>query len=114
VAANGAAGPSSGLGSGPAAPGGGGPSPALAALHQRLAAAALRCYPEAARRFRTRGEVVVSFCLDPAGHARQVTPVASSGSALLDRAATDCVLPGALPMPGAAGCYRVPVVFGGP
>ncbi len=96
------------------ASGGEGSPPAVTALHQRLAAAALRCYPDAARRFRARGEVVLSFCLDPAGNPREVARVASSGSVLLDRAATDCVLPGALPVPGAAGCYRVPVVFGKP
>jgi len=61
-----------------------------------------------------KGEVVLSFCLDAAGAATSVAPVTSSGSALLDRAATDCVLPGALPVPDAAGCYRVPVVFGAP
>lgn len=104
---------------GGAAPSAGNPSeaargaPMLAALHQRLQAAVARCYPEAAVRLRARGRVVVSFCLDAGGNATSVTREASSGSALLDRAATDCVVPGALPAPGAPGCYSVPVVFGG-
>ncbi len=110
--ANGPAGSPEDSGSGGGVPGGRGSAPEIAELHQRLAAAALRCYPDAARRFRARGEVVVSFCLDGTGNATDVARVASSGSALLDRAATECVLPGALPVPGAAGCYRVPVVFG--
>lgn len=92
--------------------GGGVTQPRLEELHRRLAAAASRCYPDAARRFRARGRVTLSFCLDERGGAASASIAAGSGSALLDRAATDCVLPGALPLLGAAGCYTVPVVFG--
>jgi protein TonB len=80
-------------------------------LAARLAAAALRCYPAAAVRFRLRGEALVSFCLGEDGAARSAGVVRSSGSPLLDRAALECVLPGALPVAGAAGCYELPVHF---
>lgn len=105
--------PGGGVGAGLAVGEAGGSAPNLAVqeLHRRLAAAARRCYPTAARRFRARGTVTLSFCLDPAG-AASTSLARGSGFALLDRAATDCVLPGALPLPGAAGCYTVPVVFG--
>jgi periplasmic protein TonB len=81
-------------------------------IHARLAAAARRCYPAAAGRFRLRGEVRVQFCLDGNGGLQKVEAASSSGSELLDRAAIDCVLPGALPLAGPAGCLHVPVVFG--
>lgn len=82
-----------------------------AALASRLAAAALRCYPASAVRFRLRGEALLAFCLGEDGVARSSGLVRSSGSPLLDRAALECVLPGALPVPGAAGCYELPVRF---
>lgn len=108
-----ASGPAGGEAPGPVASMGEGVTqPRLEELHRRLAAAASRCYPDAARRFRARGRVTLSFCLDERGGAASASIAAGSGSALLDRAATDCVLPGALPLPGAAGCYTVPVVFG--
>lgn len=93
-------------------PGGDAESMALAELHRRLAAAARRCYPNAARRFRARGTVMLSFCLEPGGGVASASVAQGSGSALLDRAAADCVLPGALPIPGVAGCYTVPIIFG--
>ncbi|HYV47294.1 MAG TPA: TonB family protein [Myxococcaceae bacterium] len=77
----------------------------------RLSAAALRCYPPEAVRFRLAGEAHLSFCLGVDGQASAVKIARSSGSEVLDRAAAECVLPGALPLPGAAGCYELPVRF---
>jgi protein TonB len=77
----------------------------------RLSAAALRCYPPEAVRFRLAGEAQLSFCLSAEGQASAVKLSRSSGSEVLDRAAAECVLPGALPLPGAAGCYELPVRF---
>ncbi len=83
----------------------------LAGIHARLAEAARRCYPAAARRYRVTGEVQVSFCLDGRGGVSQVAASRSSGSALLDRAAVDCVVPGAVPLPGPTTCVSVAVQF---
>jgi hypothetical protein len=57
----------------------------------------------------------LEFCLDSGGALLRGAVRGSSGSALLDEAATGCVLPGALPA-GAevgAGCFTLPVRFGG-
>jgi TonB family protein len=94
---------------------GGGPgADVVAAMHQRLAAAAGRCYPQAARRFRQQGSVGMSFCVDLGGFPTQVQVTEPSGLELLDAAARDCVVPGASPFPqSAAGtCFTVPVRFG--
>lgn len=91
--------------------GSGGPPPATALLMARLSAAALRCYPAEAVRFRLAGEAHLSFCLGAEGQASAVKLSRSSGSEVLDRAAAECVLPGALPLSGAAGCYELPVRF---
>jgi len=90
---------------------GGGAPQSTALLMARLTAAALRCYPAEAVRFRLAGEARLSFCLGDDGRASAVAVARSSGSEVLDRAASDCVLPGALPLPGAAGCYELPVRF---
>jgi TonB family protein len=84
-----------------------------AALSRRLQQVALRCYPAAARRFRQTGEAQVRFCLDGAGALRESTVVHSAGSDLLDRAARECVVPGAAPFgPETFGrCFTVPVRF---
>jgi protein TonB len=100
-----------GLGRSP--PGGGVGDARLGELHRRLAEAAARCYPEAARRFRLTGEVPLRFCLDGRGTARAVSLEGSTGSPLLDRSALECVVPGAEPLPGFEGCFLVPVRFGG-
>lgn len=85
-----------------------------AALHGRLADAARRCYPAAARRFQQRGTTLVSFCLDANGAPQEREVVHSSGSALLDDAAIHCVVNGASPFPaeGWNQCFQVPVCFG--
>ncbi len=85
----------------------------LGELHRRLAVAAQRCYPAAARRFRLQGEVPVHFCLDGHGVASALRLEGSSGSPLLDRSALECVVPGAEPLAGLEGCFLVPVHFGG-
>ena len=96
------------------APGVGGVSQErLGELHRRLAEAAERCYPAAARRFRLRGEVVLHFCLDAAGAATALSLEGSTGSPLLNRSALECVVPGAQPLSGFEGCFLVPVRFGG-
>jgi len=82
-----------------------------ARLHARLSEAARECYPPAARRFRLTGEVLLSFCLDGTGGFHSVQALKASGLELLDRAAVDCVLPQAAPLPGPAACLRVPVQF---
>jgi len=97
------------LSPGPVAESGSLPSTEL--LMARLSAAALRCYPPEAVRFRLAGEAHLSFCLGVDGQASAVKIARSSGSEVLDRAAAECVLPGALPLPGAAGCYELPVRF---
>ncbi|MGO9829003.1 MAG: energy transducer TonB [Myxococcaceae bacterium] len=103
---------------GPAAAGGAlgaaaGTASLLGELHRRLAVAAQRCYPAAARRFRLQGEVPVHFCLDGHGVASALRLEGSSGSPLLDRSALECVVPGAEPLAGLEGCFLVPVHFGG-
>lgn|GEM_PF-3049167 len=77
----------------------------LADLHRRLNAAAQSCYPPSARRLRLQGEVSLFFALNEQGEAKRVQLAHSSGSAILDEAAMDCVLRGALPAPGRAGEY---------
>jgi len=83
----------------------------VAELHRRLAESAQRCYPSTARRLRLRGEVGLHFCLSEQGRVSVASLRGSTGSALLDAAARECVLAGALPAPGIAGCYDVPVKF---
>ncbi len=83
----------------------------IAQLHQRLANSARHCYPYAARRLRLRGEVALHFCLDSQGVAEAAALRGTTGSALLDRAALQCVLAGALPAPGIPGCYDIPILF---
>ncbi len=86
----------------------------IGALHAALAASALRCYPAAARRFNLTGEVTVDFCLEPSGALRSATLAGTTGQDILDAAARECVVTGALPLPAEAfgGCYAVPVRFG--
>jgi len=85
----------------------------LAELSQRLAWSAARCTPatfvRAARH--TIPGVPLHFCLDAAGRPSDVGLLGTTGSEQLDRAARDCVVPGALPLPPAPGCYTVEVRF---
>ncbi len=116
-------GPKPGVGA-PAAPGpeqprgGSGPvdpsAEVIALVHARLAAAAERCYPAAARRFRQRGTVQLSFCTDDRGGTSSTSVTQSSGAELLDAAARGCVLENAAPFPPEAStrCFSVPVRFG--
>jgi protein TonB len=94
-----------------------GPSAELIALvHQKLSIGAARCYPPAAQRFRQQGTVTVAFCATPSGEIKRIAIEHSSGSALLDTAASDCVVPSANPLPteAAGACFVLPVRFGQP
>jgi TonB family protein len=84
-----------------------------ALVHARLAEAARRCYPAAARRFRQHGTVTVSFCADSSGGVIDAAVKESSGAQLLDDSALHCVLATAAPFPpeAASHCYAVPVRF---
>jgi hypothetical protein len=114
AAAASAGGPGAGAGSpsGSGAGGTGGPS-LLALLSQRLAWSAQRCAPPSV--VRTAGHAVpgvpLRFCLDAAGRPSEVGLLGTTGSEQLDRAARDCVIPGALPLPPVPGCYTVEVRF---
>jgi outer membrane biosynthesis protein TonB len=92
-----------------------GPRSLLAELGRRLAQSAARCTPAEAARLGWSKDgglaVPVHFCLDAAGRPSDVGLQGSTGSDLLDRAARDCVVPGAVPLPPAPGCYTVPVLF---
>ena len=115
----GASAPAAGQGAAGESPGGGtgtgGSSAAslLAALSQRLAWSAERCAPAGTVRLtrRTVPGVPLHFCLDEAGRPSDVDLLGTTGSEALDRAARDCVVPGALPLPPAPGCYTVEVRF---
>ena len=119
VAPGGAPAPTLGQGAGGEPPGGGngtgGSSAAslLAALSQRLAWSAERCAPAGTVRLtrRTVPGVPLHFCLDASGRPSDVDLLGTTGSEALDRAARDCVVPGALPLPPAPGCYTVEVRF---
>lgn len=86
----------------------------ISLVHARLAAAADRCYPAAARRFQQRGTVQLSFCTDAQGGTANASITHSSGAELLDAAARGCVLESAVPFPreASARCFSVPVRFG--
>ena len=81
-------------------------------LYQRLQQSARGCYPPAARRFGLRGTGKLAFCLEGRGSYSALRLIEKTGSEILDRAAAECVVPGALPLPSATGCYEVPVRFG--
>ena len=104
---------------------GGGPSPLgegaerseadgagpLDEIHRRLALAAPGCYPGPARRFGWEGTATLRFCVGPGGEATQVQVAQSSGRALLDQAAADCVVREAQPFPAVKECLVVDVHF---
>jgi hypothetical protein len=90
-----------------------GPVSLLAALSQRLAWSAERCAPASVVRTARRPVpgVPLHFCLDASGQPSEVGLLGTTGSEQLDRAARDCVVPGALPLPPVPGCYTVEVRF---
>lgn len=90
------------------------PPDAASAVHALLAAAARGCAPSLPRSLRQAGTVEVAFCVDQHGRAAGLRVLRSSGSPLLDAAASTCVLPRAEPFPPIAlgGCFSVPVRFG--
>lgn len=81
------------------------------AILARLRARTAGCYPRAAVRRSVEGVARVAFCVGDGGDPEGLRLVASSGSRLLDDAAIDCVVRGAIPLPGAGACVRVPVDF---
>ncbi len=81
------------------------------ALFRALSRAARHCYPASAQRFRITGQVTVSFCVNAVGAAKEIVLEGTTGSGVLDRAARDCVVARASPLPVTSGCYRVPVRF---
>ncbi|HZX41440.1 MAG TPA: hypothetical protein VFE93_06335, partial [Myxococcaceae bacterium] len=80
---------------------------------QRLAWSAARCAPPSVVRTARPAlpAVPLHFCLDAAGRPSDVGLLGTTGSDALDRAARECVVPGALPLPPAPGCYTVEVRF---
>ena len=107
------AGTGEGPGTEPAGSGGQDSASLLGALSQRLAWSAARCAP--AEVVRTSRHAIpgvpLHFCLDAAGRPSDVGLLGTTGSDVLDRAARDCVVPGALPLPAVPGCYTVEVRF---
>jgi len=101
-------------GASPSGDGPGGSSTSLlATLSQRLAWSAARCAPPTVVRTARHAlpAVPLHFCLDAAGRPSDVGLLGTTGSDALDRAARECVVPGALPLPPAPGCYTVEVRF---
>ena len=85
---------------------------AVGEIVRRLRSAAASCYPYAAVRSNLEGTTRLRFCIGAKGEPRTVEVVNSSGSALLDGAAVDCVLPSAMPFPAISRpCVTVPVRF---
>lgn len=85
---------------------------AVAEIVRRLRSAAASCYPYAAVRSNLEGTTRLRFCIDQRGEPRDGQVVDSSGFALLDAAALDCVLPSAAPFPTISRpCVTVPVRF---
>jgi outer membrane biosynthesis protein TonB len=93
--------------------GGSGPPSLLGELSARLARSAARCTPAGVVRSSRESapEVPLHFCLDAAGRPTAVGLEGTTGSELLDRAARECVVPGAAPLPPLPGCYTVAVRF---
>jgi TonB family protein len=85
-----------------------------ALVHARLQTAATSCYPATARRFHLTGKTVVSFCVGLEGRAHKIAVSQSSGTTVLDEAATQCVIEKSLPFPleTSGHCFEGPVNFG--
>jgi outer membrane biosynthesis protein TonB len=105
--------PSTGRGVGGSGAGASSAASLLDTLQRRLAWSAARCAPAAAVHLARHGVpgVPLHFCLDASGKPSGVGLLGTTGSDQLDRAARDCVVPGALPLPPAQGCYTVEVRF---
>jgi len=85
---------------------------AIAEIARRLGSVAASCYPYAAVRSNIEGTTRLRFCIGDKGEPRDVQVMGSSGTAVLDSAATDCVLPRAAPFSAASRvCVTVPVKF---
>ncbi len=82
----------------------------LAPILDRLRASARACAPRARRGLADR-VARVRFCIGPDGSPSSVALLSSSGAGALDRAAVDCVVPGAAPFPPIASCLVVPLRF---
>ena len=61
--------------------------------------------------FSWEGTATLRFCVGPGGEATQLQVAHSSGRALLDEAATDCVVREAQPFPPVKDCLVVDVRF---
>ena len=83
---------------------------ALARIQALLAARAAHCYPPAAARLGLTGTSQVHFCVRD-GAAAQISIARGSGEAMLDRAAAECVVGEAGPLPAVERCLDVPVRF---
>jgi TonB family protein len=97
---------------------GSGPSPAidLQPFIDRLRRSAERCGSVAPRgRGSDRGSRaqvgLVRFCVAPDGAPTALSLVESTGDQALDRAALECIVPGAAPLPAADRCLVVPLRF---
>jgi outer membrane biosynthesis protein TonB len=82
----------------------------LARIQALLAARAAHCYPAAAARIGLTGITRVRFCVR-AGVPSEISIAQGSGEALLDRAASECVVGQAGPLPSVERCLEVPVRF---
>ncbi len=83
----------------------------LARIARRLARQTAGCYPRGAMRTKLMGTVRLSFCIDAEGVPAEAAIRESSGSDLLDRAALECVLARAAPLPIIRRCLVLPVEF---
>jgi TonB family protein len=95
----------------PEVTGGSAAEPDLGLFVERLKRSARRCSP---RRLGPGGEASlarVRFCVSRSGRPEAVTLLQSTGDARLDRAAVDCVIPGAAPLPASDRCLVVPLRF---
>jgi TonB family protein len=90
------------------APGGG---PNLGAFVERLKRSAQRCSPRRLGHAAEASLARVRFCVDPLGRPETVTLLQSTGDPRLDRAAVECVIPGAAPLPATDSCLVVPLRF---
>jgi TonB family protein len=108
VAGSGHALTGSGIGSGASTGSGAGLD--LAPFLERLRRSAVSCAPRR-RSHDGTATAQVRFCVGAGGAATSVALLESTGSGELDRAAIDCVVPGAAPFPPIDRCLVVPLRF---